>query len=136
MQRRQRIEIVDTVYLIAYLNPDDRLHEHALTVIENMPSWRRVSQAALIELDLLMKSRGFTLEERMDTWSLLATLIPREHVEPLLPSDFALATVLVHDRKLDYFDALIAAQCINRGGKPLTTDMEIIKVVEEYLGGG
>ena len=126
------MEIVDTVYLIAYLNPEDPLHKEALSVIEGAGSKRRVSQAALVELDLIMKSRGFNVEERRDTWILLAALLDN-HVEPLLPSDFALAASLIEEHEMDYFDSLIAAQCINRSAKPLTTDAAIIKAVEGRL---
>jgi PIN domain nuclease of toxin-antitoxin system len=126
------VEIVDTVYLIAYLNPDDPLHREARSIVEGVGGGRRVSQAALLELDLLMKSRGFTVEERLDTWQLLSILLGRESVEPLYPEDFALAAVLAEREGMDYFDSLIAAQCINRRAKPLTSDQAIIKAVERY----
>ena len=126
------MEIVDTVYLIAYLNPENPLHKNALKVVEGLGDKRRVSQAALIELDLIMKSRGFSLEERRDTWILLSAVI-NGHVEPLLPSDFALAARLSEAHGLDYFDSLVSAQCINRLAKPLTTDSTIIKIVESAL---
>ncbi|ABM81266.1 type II toxin-antitoxin system VapC family toxin [Hyperthermus butylicus] len=128
----QTREIIDTVYLVAYLNPDDPLHEEAARLIESLNPGRRVSQAALIELDLLMKSRGFTPSERRDTWQLLAAILNEETVEPLLPADFALAVELAEKEGIDYFDSLIAAQCINRKAKPVTNDPDIIKAVEEY----
>ena len=58
------MEIVDTVYLVAYFRPNDPLHDRAIEVLEGLDEERRVSQAALIELDLLMKSRGFNYRER------------------------------------------------------------------------
>jgi PIN domain nuclease of toxin-antitoxin system len=127
-------EIVDTVYLVAYLNPNDPLHREAVSIIESIGGERRISQAALLEFDLLMKSRGFTLEERLDTWQLLSIILSRDSIEPIYPEDFALAATLTDREGLDYFDSLIAAQCINRKAKPLTTDQAILKTVEKYGG--
>jgi len=127
------VEIIDTVYLVAYLNPADRLHNEAARIIESIGETGRVSQAALLELDLLMKSRGFTLSERRDAWTLLSALVGN-YVEPVLPSDFSLAAILAETHGLDYFDSLVAAQCINRGAEPLTTDEQITRVVREHRG--
>jgi len=124
------VEIIDTVYLIAYLNPDDPRHEEALEIINDL-GMRRVSQAALIELDLLMKSRGFSPDERRRTWSIMERIIPRDSIEVLIPLDFFTATMLYEERGLDYFDALVAAQCIVRDALPLTTDADILRAVEE-----
>jgi len=43
--------------------------------------------------------------------------------------DFTIATLLTEKYGLDYFDALIVAQCITRNAKPLTTDKEVIEAV-------
>ncbi|MDK2373119.1 MAG: hypothetical protein QI197_07075 [Candidatus Korarchaeota archaeon] len=54
----------------------------------------------------------------------------------LSPSDIALGAFL-SSKGLDYFDSLIAAQCLVRGAKPVTTDQGIIEVIEkreELLG--
>ncbi len=121
--------IIDTVYLVAYLRSRDPLHRQAMEILENLDSETKVSQASLIELDLLMKSRGFTDSERAKTWSILEKIIPIECIEIVTPRDLALAAMLVERYSMDYFDALIAAQCINRNARPLTTDSKIIEVV-------
>jgi len=125
------VEIVDTVYLIAYLKPSDPLHTRAVEIIESLGNHRKVSQASLVELDLLMKSRGFTVDERLKTWVLLEKIISTEAIEPVNPQDLAIAVILAEKHMLDYFDAIIAAQCITRNAKPLTTDKEIIEVVSK-----
>ena len=124
------LEIVDTVYLVAYLRRSDPLHSEALSLINSLGTGKRVSQAALLELDLLMKSRGFSAVERMKTWVLLGKVIPAEAVEPLLPQDFAASSLLINRYSLDYFDALIAAQCILRRARPVTTDSAILSAVK------
>lgn len=125
------MEIIDTVYLVAYLDPDDPLHEEAAKILEGLSDSRKVSQAAIIELDLLMKSRRFTPRERIETWMLLAALIDR-YIEPLLPSDLALAVELTESQGMDYFDSLVAAQCINRRATALTSDPVIKTIVDKY----
>ena len=125
------MELVDTVYLVAFLNPEDPRHEEAAELLSGLGTGRRVSQAALIELDLLMKSRGFGPEERESVWLVLAQVIPGGAVEPLVPRDFAVAVELHESRGLDYFDALVAAQCLVRGAKPITTDAAILKILEK-----
>jgi len=122
---------VDTVYLVAYLKPSEPLHGEAVGVLESLGPSRKVSQAALIELDLLMKSRGFTLDERLKTWKFLEKLIPVETIEPIIPQDFTVATVLTEKYGLDYFDGLVAAQCIIRNAKPLTTDKDIVNIISK-----
>jgi predicted nucleic acid-binding protein len=126
------VEIVDTVYLVAYLNPDDPRHEKALELINNLGMKRRISQAALIELDLLMKSRGFSPDERKRVWSIMEQIIPTDSIEVLVPLDFFIATSLYEEKGLDYFDALVAAQCIVRDAFPVTTDADILGTVKEY----
>ena len=127
------MEIVDTVYLVVFLNPDDPRHEEAVELLSDLGTSRRVSQAALIELDLLMKSRGFTIEERRNAWLVLTRVIPEEAVELLAPKDFAVAVELHESEGLDYFDALVAAQCVVRNAKPVTTDTAILKTLEREL---
>ncbi len=124
------MKIVDTVYLVAYLDPGSSLHREAARLLEEeLPrGGARVSTAALIELDLVMKSRGYTWREREEAWLLLAAVIG-DAVEPLTPMDMAEAARLQESRGLDYFDSLIAAQCINRGADPATTDREILETV-------
>ncbi|MBO3802002.1 MAG: PIN domain-containing protein [Thermoproteota archaeon] len=125
------MEIVDTVYLIAYLLVEDKLHEEATKIIDRLSENRKVSQASLLELDLLMKSRKFNFEEKTKAWSLLDKVIPVNFIEIITPQDFLVASALTRDQKLDYFDALVAAQCTNRSAKPLTTDKKIIDAVKK-----
>ena len=127
--------IIDTVYLVAYLTPSDRLHSAAVKLLEKeLGELVRVSEAALMELDLIMKSRGYTAEERERTW-LYLTAVLGGNVEPLLPIDFAVAARLEAVEGLDCFDALVAAQCINRGAEPVTTDQEVVAAVKSARAG-
>ena len=125
------MEIVDTVYLVAYFRPDDPLHSEAVMVVENLGGGRVVSQAALVELDLLMKSRGLTPLERAKTWSVLSKAIDVDVVEPITPMDLLVSSRLSGRYAMDYFDSIIAAQCITRNAVPLTTDESIKNAVSK-----
>jgi len=125
------VELVDTVYLVVFLNPDDPRHGEAVELLSGLGASRRVSQAALIELDLLMKLRGFSPEERGSAWLVLAQVVPENAVEPLVPRDFAVAVELREAEGLDYFDT----QCAVRGTKLVTTEAAIFKVLEREAGG-
>ena len=61
------MEIIDTIYLIAYFRPSDPLHENAIAYLENLDDDRVVFSASLTEFDLLMKTRGLESEERRKT---------------------------------------------------------------------
>ena len=125
------MEIIDTVYLVAFLIDSDPLHDKAVQFIESLSPTRKISQASLLELDLLMKARGFNWKERLRTWLLLSSLIPKDFKEVILPFDLSLAAFIVYKYELDYFDAIISAQCILRNAKPLTTDREILQMISK-----
>ena len=125
------MEIVDTVYLVAYFRPSDPLHRESKEVMEGLGVDRKVSQAALIEFDLLMKSRGLGFRDRVKVWHVLRGIITLESIEPLTPLEMGIASYLAETRDMDYFDSLIAAQCISRSARPLTTDREIIEAVSK-----
>ncbi|MHA1589684.1 MAG: PIN domain-containing protein [Candidatus Njordarchaeales archaeon] len=126
------MEIVDTVYLVAYFRPSDNLHDDAIRIIESLDEEKKISEAALIEFDLLMKSRGFRPIERIQTWKFLDKLINHDFVELVTPIDMAVATYLLEKYDVEYFDSIIAAQCILREARPLTTDDDIIRVVSMF----
>lgn len=125
------MKIVDTVYLVAYFRSEDPTHAKAVEVIENLNEEVKVSEAALLEFDLLLKSRGFKFDERIEVWSILNGLVYKEYIEIVTPLDLLLTTYITSEYGLDYFDSLISAQCIIRGADPVTNDKEIIKFMDK-----
>jgi predicted nucleic-acid-binding protein len=121
----EELKLVDTVYLVAYINPQDKLYSKAREIFENMGSHTFISSYALLELDLIMKSRGFTVEERIDAWTILESKIAENVAHPH-PQDHRLATEL-QGLDYDYFDSLIAAQAARLQAKPLTKDAKLIE---------
>ncbi len=53
------------IHPVTYFKLSGSLHEDAIGIIENLNEERRVSQASLIEFDLLMKSRSLGLNDRL-----------------------------------------------------------------------
>ncbi len=47
---------MDTVYLVAYFRLSDPLHRDAVKIIEGLSKNRKITEASLIEFDLLMKA--------------------------------------------------------------------------------
>ena len=123
------MKIIDTVYLVAYFKPSDPLRGIIVRIIENLGEERRVSQASLIGFGLLIKSRGLGLYDGLKAWIVLNKLVGNDSVKSVLPLDMIIALYLYEKYGLDYFDALIAAQCIARNAKPLITDKEIIQTI-------
>lgn len=121
--------LIDTIYLVAYLVESDPLHEEAVSLIEREEG--SIPCVSLLELDLILKTRGFSAVERNDTWRLLSVYISENRVVSLTPEDLALASRL--EERLDYFDALVAAQAINRGMNVITTDESIKSAVSRAL---
>ena len=103
------MEIIDTVYLVAYFKQSDPLHKDSVNIIEKLSEGRVVSQVSLIELDLLMKTHKFSIDERIKTWYILKQLINNKYIEPINSLDIIIATHLTSKYKLDYFDSLITA---------------------------
>ncbi len=125
------MKTIDTVVLIAFLNPGDRLHHRSLERLEELESSKEpyVSTAALIETDIVMKLRRFTIPEREISWLAIGSVIPRERVIPNTATSLRLATAL-QDSGLDYFDSLIASVALENDASVITTDKEIAKHVE------
>ena len=88
-----------------------------------------MSSYALIELDLLMKSRGFTLEERYKVWTVFENVIS-DKIAFSSSTDFKIASWL-QGQGYDYFDSLIAAQAVRLNLKPLTTDSKLLEAFKK-----
>lgn len=81
------MKIVDTVVLIAYINPLDarceKVTKHVTSLGEESDIF--VPSASLVELDLELKTHNVSDEEREAIYSRLARLIPTENILPITP---------------------------------------------------
>jgi len=115
--------ILDTVVLFAALSEADPRHERALYYMDKLgKEGYYISAMALVELDVVLKSRGFSHEKRMEIFALLAADYPGARVSPLSPATFYLAAKIEKEYQLDYFDACVAAEALLLDGIVVSTD--------------
>ena len=115
--------VLDTVVLFAALSEADPRHKRAVYYMEKLgEEGYYVSAMALVEFDIVLKSRGFSYEERMDIFALLAADYPHAKISPLSPITFYLAAKIEEEHGLDYFDACVAAEALLLDGVVVSTD--------------
>ena len=103
----------------------DRAHEKSAAYLRLLSEPRYyLASIALIEFDIVMKSRGLTHEERRIKHALLARDYPATTVKvsPLYPQVFYLASRIEEEDGLDYFDAGVAAEAKLLDGQVVSTD--------------
>ncbi len=121
--------ILDTIVLFAALSNVDPRHKRALYYMEKLREEDYyIGATALIELDIVLKSRGFSHQERMMIHALLAADYPYAKVNNLSPSTLYLVAKIEKEYNLDYFDACIAAEALLLDGIVVSTDKALDKV--------
>ncbi len=89
--------VLDTVVLLAAGDEDSCLHNRALGYLEQLDERNTFNACfALLEFDIVLKSRGFTFKERMERHVLLLRDFPKvgEKVLSLNPSTLYLTAKL------------------------------------------
>lgn len=101
--------LLDTMVLIASLDPMHPLHNRAIHHLKRVGSDDdvQVPSAAILELDLELKSHGFTLDERREAATSLLGYVPEENVLPITLETIVQAMDL--EKIGGYFDALIGS---------------------------
>ncbi|MDG6926248.1 MAG: PIN domain-containing protein [Nitrososphaerota archaeon] len=121
------MRLLDTVALIAYLNPKDREHKRSKEYFEELnleDSDIFIPNTSLIEADLLMKIRGYDFSEREVSWRALESRVPEAHL--LTNSISSIYSALEFQEKgLDYFDSLITSLARETDSPIITTDKVI-----------
>lgn len=123
--------ILDTVVLFAAADAKDKRHDKALGYMRKLRERDfYIASFALLEFDIVLRSRGFSAEERMEKHALLLKDFPdsRAKVSPLSPPAFYLSARLEKEFGLDYFDAGVAAEALQHDGIVVSTDAAFDKV--------
>jgi len=122
--------VLDTVVLFAALSKADPRHEKALYYMGKLLEEEDyyISAMALVELDVVLKSRRFSDEQRMDVFALLAADYPNARISPLSPMTFYLAAKIEKEYGLEYFDACVAAEALLLDGVVVSTDQTLDRV--------
>ncbi|MFQ6074547.1 MAG: type II toxin-antitoxin system VapC family toxin [Candidatus Bathyarchaeia archaeon] len=119
------IPLLDTVVLSAAGDDEDKRHEKALAHLGQLKERHAyIACFALIEFNVVLKSRGFNFDERMERHALLLRDFPEasEKVLPLNPSTLYLTAKLEKELGMEYFDAGVAAEALQHDGLVVSTD--------------
>jgi len=125
------LPILDTVVLFGTADSKDKYHEQAKKHLREISKPEMYLGAfALFEFDVTLKSRGFSFEQRMETYALLLRDYPdlERKVAQLTPSVLYVTSRLEEELQLEYFDAGIAAEALQLDGSVVSTDRAFDRV--------
>jgi len=123
--------VIDTVVLFAAADSKDPRHEKAYIYLEKLSENNYIiSCLALLEFDIVLKSRGLPPEDRMEKLALLMADYPqiKEKTGRITPLTLYLLAKLEMEYNLDYFDAGVAAEALQHDGIIISTDRAFDKV--------
>jgi len=119
------LPVLDTVVLFGTADPKDSAHERSKRFLARLeePDYY-LAGFAMLEFDIVMKSRGFSHGQRMLQHALLAKDYPASTVKvrPLSPTILYLAARIEGEEGTDYFDAGVAAEAKSLDGMIVSTD--------------
>lgn len=127
------LPILDTVVLFAAADEDDSRNEIAEKFLRSLQNGNNlIASYSLVEMDIVLKSRGCDSEKRKLQQGLLLKDFPgaKERVHPLSPETIFLGASLEKKYDLDYFDAMIAAEALEHDGEIASTDEAFDRVQE------
>jgi len=125
--------VIDTVVIFAAADTKDKYHEIGLKYLKGVnEGLYLIPSFALIEFDIILKSKGFSIKERMEKYALLISDFPKieKYVVKVTPSTMYDLARLEKEYNLDYFDAAISAQSLQIDGIVITTDKKISNIKE------
>lgn len=116
--------VLDTAVIFAAADPEDPSHTKALKHLAKLGPKRLLATFALIEFDIVLKSRGYTDENRMEKLALLLRDFPASatSIHPITPATLYAAALNERSFRVDYFDAAVAAEAMEHDGKVVSTD--------------
>jgi predicted nucleic acid-binding protein len=122
---------LDTVALFAAADAADAQHARATRHLADL---RRVGFVvagfAMLEFDVVLKSRGLTYDQRMEKHALVMRDFPAaaSRVGTITPQVLYLTARLEKESQLEYFDAGVAAEALQHDGVIISTDRAFEKV--------
>lgn len=123
--------ILDTVVLFGAMDPGDSAHDKSLRYLRLLvnPEYY-LAGFALLEYDIVLKSRGFTPRERMTYHAALSSDFPTlaAKTRSLSPEILYMAAKLEQEDDVDYFDAGVAAEARMFDGRVVSKDMVFEKL--------
>lgn len=126
--------LVETDLLKAYLDPEDALHASAVKAFELLRGRGEyaLSSASLLELDLLLKSGGFSGEERGIVFQTLTVRLLKAKIIGMRPEALSNAIMLQdkYGQSHFYFDSLHLGLAVFHDGKIVSSDQAFDRVEE------
>jgi len=125
------LPVLDTVVLFAVADSKDKHHSTAKNHIKNLRKKNyRLSAFALLEFDIVLKSRGLSFDERMEKVGLLIKDLPQvtRRMSSITPATIYLTARLEKELSMDYFDAGVASEALQSDGVVISTDRVFDKV--------
>lgn len=126
--------VLDTMVLFGAADPEDPIHKEAKAYLDKLTPageyW--IPSFALVEFDLVLRSRGKDPKEKMDIY----LLFEKDYSEASPRYLPITSTTLYHLARLeinydiDYFDAGIVAQALTLDGMVITKDKAIRDIPE------
>ena len=124
------MKLIDTVAIIGFLDPRDRLHkrstEHLDGIAGHSADGTLVPTSSLIETDLLLKIMGYTESEREISWRAIEIKVANRIIANSVSS--ITGAVSLQKNGMDYFDSLITSLARETGSKVITTDKSIARI--------
>jgi len=119
------LPVLDTVVLFGAVDPEDAAHDKSKRFLARLgePDYS-LAGFALLEFDIVLKSRGFSYRQRMVQHALLAKDYPLSTVKvrPLSPTVLYLSARIEGEEEADYFDAGVAAEAKVLDGIVVSSD--------------
>jgi predicted nucleic acid-binding protein len=122
--------IVDTAVLFAAADDTDGSHRGAVATLRKLGGRALLGGSALIEFDVVLKSRGLSPAARREEMTLLMLEFPSTvtSVHCPGPQTIYLAALYEEEFGLDYFDSLIAAEAAEHDSSVITSDREFERI--------
>ncbi|MHA1267612.1 MAG: type II toxin-antitoxin system VapC family toxin [Candidatus Helarchaeota archaeon] len=125
--------VIDTIIIFGAADTKDKYHKLGLQYLQGVNEGEYlIPSLALLEFDIVLKSKGFSFEERMEKHALLLSDFPKieKHLLKLSPIVLYNLARIEEEYNLDYFDAGICAQALQDDGIVITPDKKISTVKE------
>lgn len=117
--------VIDTVVLFGIADSKNKHHSTAKDHMKNIKKKNyRLSAFALLEFDIVLKSRGFSFDERVEKAALLIKDFPTvtRSMSAITPATIYLTARLEKELSMDYFDAGVASEALQSDGVVISTD--------------
>jgi len=130
----KNLPVIDTLVLFAAADSLDKLNEKGLSYLSDVNTHRHwfIPSFALLEFDLVLKSRGYSESDRMEKYALLINDHPNieKKIIPITPRIIHETARIESLYDVDYFDAGMIATALILDKKIATVDKKIARISE------